>query len=521
MDTAQEPAHIPIAEVTRQLDDVLRALIVKILGVKTVSYSSLNGTVTGNAYQAVRLRNELLPGFRVSDEDVWVGLGVQGRTVIDLGCNVGERTRLAVRAGADFAEGVEYEDLFVRVAGLINVYNRMHNILIRQGDITQPNCLQKDYDIAACFSAFVYVKENLEEILSRCRHLFVLETHALARGWFDHYIAAVARYATFWAVYGFSDHAAALNDGKRALAVFSRDKEVIRNIPDERARVLGLRQHNVASISVGQSPLISSLGGQRSARAVFARYRERLQRESNFTAAAAVAVINDLVADLEVSEAAGSDEFPSGVYWKNLFRGLIEYVEQDCLGPENTYIQYLRRLAEEGKYDPGMTELLSDSEQAIERLRPRLDAILSTLQTKKISGAPIIIYNALSARAVPPGDPSSPRFLERDFIIDTQGRRYLAPIADGYHRLAALHLSGAESVECVFVWSNLYPINRSGAELAAEDRADGWDDSQVGSMIEDTVAELFGSIGLAASAEPLATATELTTEALAAPATSP
>src|ERR1051325_1224074 len=144
-------AQVLIGEATKQLDDELRALIVKTLAVKTRSYSSLGAKETGNAYQAVRLRDEILPGFRISDEEVWAGLDVAGRTVIDLGCNLGERTRLAVRAGASFAEGVEYEDLFVRIGGLISVYN----VLIRQGDGTKPGCFDKTYDTVACFSALL------------------------------------------------------------------------------------------------------------------------------------------------------------------------------------------------------------------------------------------------------------------------------------------------------------------------------------------------------------------------------
>src|SRR5437868_6360144 len=130
-----------IEEATEELDRELRSLIVKALSVQTRSYSSLDRKETGNAYQSVRLRDEVLPGFRVSDEEVWAGLDVAGCTVIDLGCNLGERTRLAVRAGASFAEGVEFEEFFVRIGGLINVYNRMDNILLRQGDITKAGSL--------------------------------------------------------------------------------------------------------------------------------------------------------------------------------------------------------------------------------------------------------------------------------------------------------------------------------------------------------------------------------------------
>src|SRR5205085_1582607 len=108
-----EWTETPIEQATEELDREIRSLIVKALSIQTRSYSSLDRKETGNAYQAVRLRDEVLPGFRISDEEVWAGLNVAGCTVMDLGCNLGERTRLAVRAGSSFAEGIEFEEFFV------------------------------------------------------------------------------------------------------------------------------------------------------------------------------------------------------------------------------------------------------------------------------------------------------------------------------------------------------------------------------------------------------------------------
>ena len=109
---------------------------------------------------------------------------------------------LAACAKAAFVEGIEYEELFVRIAGLIIVFNRIDNILIRQGDVTRPGCLSKKYDIGLCFSAYVYIRENMEEITDNISRMLVLETHALDQGWFRNYVGEVSRYLPYWMIYG-------------------------------------------------------------------------------------------------------------------------------------------------------------------------------------------------------------------------------------------------------------------------------------------------------------------------------
>jgi hypothetical protein len=150
------------------------------------------------------------------------------------------------------------------------------------------------------------------------------------------------------------------------------------------------------------------------------------------------------------------DRFRSDLYWIRLFTGLTEYLETGAVVPSNTYAVFLRDLVEAGKYDPGMKPELDRPERAVARLKHRFDAFLSTFRRKKVSGAPVVVYNAICATALAASGMFESDYFPAHFLVDGHGSRYLAPVVDGYHRLAALYMSGAETEDCIFVWSNLY-----------------------------------------------------------------
>jgi len=117
-----------IQEAVKELDEKILAIIKESLAESTESYSGLNETVTGNAYQSVMLGETEARGFRKRDSKLFAGVPMLNARFVDLGCNLGEKTRLASLAGAAFAEGVEFEEFFVRIGGLINVLNRITNV---------------------------------------------------------------------------------------------------------------------------------------------------------------------------------------------------------------------------------------------------------------------------------------------------------------------------------------------------------------------------------------------------------
>ncbi|MDQ1300868.1 MAG: class SAM-dependent methyltransferase [Chloroflexota bacterium] len=489
---------VPIADVIANVDAQILDLIRRSLRIRTESHSSFKDKVTGNAYQSVRIRDEVLPGFRLSNEDIYVGMGIAEQTLIDLGCNLGERTRIAVRAGARFAEGVEYEDLFVRIGCLINTYNRMQGIEIRQGDITQPGCLARDYDIGACFSAFVYVKENLQEILSRIRRLFILETHALGRHWYATNVTAVRKFMPYWVIYDMTDHGARLEDGKRACIAFGRDADTVRGIAGTRARELGTRNGNVVGLDLENSPRIVHLfgGPERKTQPIYATLRAALGSMANPDPQTLVPYLLEAATALKAAAIPDAQEgFGTDSYWQELFAGIAQRVHDGKVTVANSYLRHLRHLSDIGKYDAHMQAVLANEASAVERVTWRLDAILDILLTRAAPEQLPIVFNPMSPKAAEAAGLSTSHLADPYFVTDLAGERYLAPIIDGYHRLAALYLAGVPSAPCMVIWTNLHPLDlRIGTtplERGVRPELASWDDPAVGRTIEGTVERLF------------------------------
>jgi SAM-dependent methyltransferase len=450
-----------------ELDSGIEQLIRRVLQKNIASYSSLNGIVTGNAYQSVRLRGEVLPGFRRPSDGMFAGLQLEGRRIVDLGCNLGEHARLAACANAVFVEGIEYEELFVRIAGLVNVFNRIDNILIRQGDITRPGCLTKKYDIALCLSAYVYLRENIKEITDNVLRMLILETHALDRGWFRYYIGEVSRYLPYWIIYGFTDHGAKLQVQKRACIAFARERDEIAEIAERRAIELNHALHHLIDIDISASPRVVSLCGRETAtRVAFADLRQSLAGRPDISPKAIIDLLVTVAGELDQHRRPIDDnDFASDQYWSYFFKGLAEHLAGYPVGSKNTYVSYLINLSESGNYDPAMREILADETAMQERMRWRFDTFVEILQTKTVR-TPVIVYNAMSHAELAGQGLSVDHREPEEFVIDRAGNRYWTAWVDGHHRLAALYLSGAEVSPSLFAWSNLHPLDLRGEAVA-------------------------------------------------------
>lgn len=413
------------------LDAEIRSLIEGYLAKPFTSHSSLDNIVTGNAYQSVRLRGEVLPGFRAREAFLYAGLPMEGARFVDLGANLGEKTRLAAENGALYAEGIEYEPLFVRIGGLVSVYNGMANVALRQGDITQPGCVRGEFDLGACFSAFVYLRQNLAEVLGRLRGLFLLETHALDAGWVEQYLGEITPILPHWMLVGFTDHGRDLREARRVLIVFGRDRAEVEMVGLRRVGALPPDHPDIRRLDLERSPRIARMWGENEASAaLFRDLRERLRGGAE--PAAALRQILPALAGLVASRRSPGRGFGSDRTWLGLLTGLVEFLGAGTVAPGNAF------LATHPDMEPaGAAAMLEEMAAILGGARPT---------------APLLLHNPLAvARLEALGHRPLP---DEHLTLDGADAALRVQRLDGQPRLAALWLAGAPTCPVLPVWTN-------------------------------------------------------------------
>lgn len=437
-------------ELVESLDAEIAALIRKYHTAPATSLSSFQGIKTGNRYQSLDLRGEVLSGFRAADPQIYTGIPLDGLSLVDLGCNTGEKTRYAAKAGAEFAEGIEYEDLFVRIGNLVNTYNRHGNVVLRQGDITLPGLLQRRYDVGASFSSFVYLRDTLPEILSHIDSMFILETHALTEGWLNAYVSPVTQQMPHWCFYGITDHGSGHEQGRRGLLLFAKTPEFLDRVIQARAGLLPGGNAVVAQIDVEASVMPESLVGRiRPCRAIFQQARETIAAIPPGDGASMVQALG-AIGD-ELAAAAPSEEAPlfsSDSYWAALFQGARSYRANSQVDGENPLLRYLLRMA--SSTEPGMRELLADQKSAALRVTERLDGFLQAITDRKPRDN-LIAFNPLPADIAPVSELQDGY---QNFRL-TDGSHWYLQAFDGNHRLAASWLAKVPRVNVMFCWTNM------------------------------------------------------------------
>lgn len=453
-----------------QLDKEIRALIERYHNIPAMSFSSHQETRTGNRYQSLDLRGAVLKGFRASDRHIYTGLPLDGATFVDLGCNAGEKTRYAADAGASFAEGIEYEELFVRIGNLANAYNRYGNVVLRQGDMTEPGLLKRHYDAGASFSSFVYLKDTLPEVLSKIDRLFICETHALADKWVPKYVRPISGRFPQWLVYGFTDHGGSHTEGRRALLLFAKDKAAISQTVFARAATLPADYQAIRSIDVEASAVANTLVGRgASGRPIVEALRAELRRLAKGDRVGLASLLGRWGTELRAvagPETPATLAFASDGYWAAMFQGAAAYLTQRAIERENPLLIFLQKMAEMGGVD--LAEIFRDQTRGPARVAARLDGFLDVLLNRQ-NRDHLIAFNPIHADLVPELSGGNHQ------ITTTSGEVFRYQALDGYHRMAACWLAGVPSCTMYFCWTNMLGLGTSkfasfGPESAAEKR---------------------------------------------------
>lgn len=206
----------------------LRELILKALKLNYLSVSCKDAVQTGNAYQSLSLGDTSTAGFRTSRMEVLDQIDFGGKTVLDLGSNLGEISRSVRERGATLVDGFEYDSYFVEIANLANAFNDVTRVSFYQRDVTDPAIYKEHYDIVLAFSVFHYASTVLTQLAEITDELFVLETHKLEDNLESGYINPVKRYFPFYKILGTTEWGASMDASeKRAVIVFARKESVL------------------------------------------------------------------------------------------------------------------------------------------------------------------------------------------------------------------------------------------------------------------------------------------------------
>lgn len=415
----------------------MRDIILRHLKTSAVSVSSHAAKRTGNAYQAIRLGDQVMPGFRSAQRNVFTGVDLRGKSVLDLGSNLGEVARDAARAGAASVLGIEYDKYFVQMARLIAAHDDLSNIGFKRGDLTMPETYSGRYDVVVALSVFTYVKDHVDKLAAMTNELLILETHAVKENWHKHYIKLLSRHFPYIALVGVSDHRASSKSEWRYL-LFCGHKP-LDGILAARARNLagteGLLTLDMSRSTVPHLDKIFDVIGVRPG-----NFEEVLE--------AATAYLRARPAEEVYDQIAKSGLVTAPLYWCHFLSGYNEYRKVGRLDQRNTYYRLIAQLVDRGLYDGALRQSLKQRDGGIRRLALRYE-MADALVSRGDEGAsldPVILYDILSPENFPTRGPAFQMFI-------TEFGEAVFPLAlDGHHRTFVAYSAGSKRLPAVPIW---------------------------------------------------------------------
>ena len=114
-------------------------------------------------------------------------LDLRGRTVLDLGSNLGEISREARARGAALVDGFEIDPYFNEIAQLVNVLTGTTGVSFYERDMADPETYRDPYDVVLAFSAFRFIAGCLERIAA-IADVLIVETHELHGNFDERYL---------------------------------------------------------------------------------------------------------------------------------------------------------------------------------------------------------------------------------------------------------------------------------------------------------------------------------------------
>lgn len=387
-----------------------------------ISRSNVDDIPTGNRYQTVALGADHEPGFRSRREDLFSRINFEGTSVLDVGCNTGELSRLARRRGATLVDGFDFDPLRIALAQLTNVHESVTRVSFYAADATDPNAYRGEYDIVLAFSVFPYISKALPALAGATKKILILETHLLTKPRAERqYIDALSVHFRFHRELETTDWGGD-REGERKVIAFARDESVFDAMLNP-STTTALDGDSTGVIDVARSEL-----------GFLEKFETRFrdEKERGFDA------LLDAAAAIDPESVGDASDVASGVaYWVSFLRGYREFCDAGAVEESNSFVAFLRAIFHQHPFDVGLLSTVNDTVRLVERVQRRYHTLHEMRTNPAAEVRPVELF-----------DTSRPRSNFR--LYDREHQRWLSCEAfDGYHRLFSARMTGRRNLPMV------------------------------------------------------------------------
>jgi len=387
--------------------DEFRDLILKATQQPYVSRSIRDAIATGNNYQTLALGNTLRQGGRQSRERFLFQIDFRGKTVLDIGANTGENSRIARKLGARLVDGYEYDPYFVEIGRAAHALSGMTRVSLFQGDCTRPELYRRmRYDIVLALAVWVYLAEVIGEIAG-ITDVLVLETHTLDHG-IEAYYQPIGKHFPCAVSLGYSDLREDPHQSRMFL-VFGKSQAAVDSLLSR--KFLRVEPYYVNEF-LEEHHNLSKREIQRLCRALYEKHVGKSAYSDP---------------DLQYGSRAYSELFLAGLhqFWNN--EGKVEGLVDE----ENLYVQFLKKSIQRNQIDPNLRILLENPSWMIRKVSNKYEDAFNILNGLVDRVAPIEVGADAGGSLA--------------FTTST-GEALTATDIDGHHRFFLCQLAGVPEV---------------------------------------------------------------------------
>ena len=385
----------------------LRELIIQETQKPYVSRSIRDAIATGNNYQTLALEHTLRQGGRQSRERFLFQIDFRNKSVLDVGANTGENSRIVRRLGASLVDGYEYDPFFVETGRAVNALTGMTRVSLFQGDCTRPELFAgMKYDIVLALAVWVYIKDTIREI-AKATDVVVFETHTLDHG-IEAYYKPLEKVFPYLVSLGYSD--LPKNPHKsRMFMVCGKSKESVEGLLRRRFLVV---QPYFNNLFIKEHGKLSKDEIKALARTCFEKHSGGKTYSEK---------------DRKFGGITYFELFLAGLYqfWVN--EGKIE----GLVSEDNLYLNYLKECIDESHVDPKLRPVADKAEWLVRKVSNKYEDAFNIINGNVDRIAPIEI-------TIDSNGPHS--------FTTTDGESIPVSNIDGHHRFFMCQLAGIDRV---------------------------------------------------------------------------